>query len=133
MKESAVEVVYRESCDEFRVVVCGGRKYSNQVFLNHTLDTVHASRKITLIIEGGADGADALARTWAIMRGIQYKTFKANWDNLKNAAGGIRNQQMIDEGKPDYGVAFKGFIGTPDMVAKLKKAGIPLLDLQNAQ
>ena len=44
--------------------------------------------------------------------------------------GPIRNQQMLDEGKPTEGLAFHPDAdvksGTGDMVARLRKAGIPV-------
>ena len=36
---------------------------------------------------------------------------------------------MLDKGKPDLVVAFPGGIGTADMVAKARGAGIPVLDI----
>jgi predicted Rossmann-fold nucleotide-binding protein len=40
------------------------------------------------------------------------------------AAGPIRNQQMIDEGKPDLVIAFPGGAGTHDMMARATKANL---------
>ena len=40
-------------------------------------------------------------------------------------AGHFRNQQMIDEGKPDAAIIFPGGSGTADMANRIKKAGIP--------
>jgi hypothetical protein len=45
------------------------------------------------------------------------------------AAGPIRNQRMIDEGKPDLVIAFPGGRGTADMVSRAKKAGIPVQEI----
>lgn len=42
------------------------------------------------------------------------------------AAGPIRNQRMLDEGKPDLVVAFPGGRGTADMVRRAKAAGVPV-------
>jgi hypothetical protein len=39
----------------------------------------------------------------------------ADWNRLGPGAGHIRNQRMIDEGKPDAAVAFPGGTGTADM------------------
>jgi hypothetical protein len=48
----------------------------------------------------------------------------ANWDKYGKAAGGIRNQQMLDENEIDTAVAFPGGTGTKDMIKKARKAGI---------
>ena len=39
-------------------------------------------------------------------------------------AGPLRNQRMLDEGKPDLVVAFPGGGGTKDMVRRAVKAGV---------
>lgn len=56
--------------------------------------------------------------------GIRVQKFPADWDRYGKAAGGIRNSQMLIEGKPDLVVAFPGGNGTRDMVLKARKAGI---------
>ncbi len=38
----------------------------------------------------------------------------------------IRNQQMLDEAKPDMVLAFPGGRGTDDMVSRAEKAGVPV-------
>jgi hypothetical protein len=43
------------------------------------------------------------------------------------AAGPIRNQAILDEGKPDLVVAFPGGRGTTDMVSRVQNARIEVL------
>jgi predicted Rossmann-fold nucleotide-binding protein len=107
-----------------RVLVCGGRDYRNVSAVRHALDVLHARRGITLIIEGGATGADQLAREWAQRRCIEFKTFDADWKALGKRAGPLRNQRMINEGKPDGAVAFPGGRGTADMIRRAEAAGL---------
>lgn len=107
-----------------RVLVCGGRDYCDQARIYTALDRLHSERGVALIIEGGARGADRIARSWAQARGIPYKTFDAAWKRLGNAAGPVRNQQMLDEGGPDAVVAFPGGSGTADMVDRSIRAGL---------
>lgn len=109
-----------------RVLVTGGRKYQDQARVYSALDAVHAKHTITLIIEGGATGADRFARGWAIARGVPHETCDADWVRYGNAAGGIRNSQMLAEYKPEAVVAFKGGTGTADMVKKAEAAGVPV-------
>lgn len=112
-----------------RVLVTGGRKYANQARVYAALDAVHAKHGITLIIEGGATGADRFARGWAIARGVPFETCEADWVRYGNAAGGIRNSQMLSDWKPEAVVAFKGNSGTADMVEKAVRAGVPVWDV----
>ncbi len=55
--------------DEFRVLVCGGRDYSDSVRLRRVLDAVHEgvrnAEKVLVIIHGNARGADLLADQYA--------------------------------------------------------------------
>lgn len=82
-----------------------------------------------VVIEGEAPGADTISRVVAESLGIPVRKFPADWDRYGKAAGMIRNQQQIDEGRPDKGVAFHTDIensrGTRDMVERLARAGIP--------
>lgn len=106
-----------------RVLVCGGRDYADSEAVNAALSRLHAKRGITAIIHGDAKGADALARQWAEANGIPHLPFPANW-NIGKRAGPIRNQRMLDEGKPDGVVAFPGGAGTADMVRRAKLTGL---------
>ena len=45
-----------------KVLVCGSRTYDNIVRVYATLDGLHASHRITLLIHGDATGAAARAR-----------------------------------------------------------------------
>lgn len=112
---------------EQRVLVCGGRDYPDRRRVCEILDTAHAANPIILLIAGGANGADALAVDWARMRGVPYKTFPAEWERLGLAAGPMRNQQMLDEGKPHMVIAFPGGRGTADMIKKANAAGVPVV------
>ncbi len=102
----------------------GGRHFNDEAAVLDALDRLHAGCPITLIIQGGAPGADRLARKWAMVRGVDIRTFSADWDKLGAAAGPVRNQKMLVEGRPDLVVAFPGGKGTADMVRRSERAGI---------
>lgn len=110
-----------------RLLVFGGRDYSNAARVEHILYAVHAKRPITLIIEGGAKGADRLARQWAIANYIPFVTEEADWSQHGAAAGPLRNAAMLEKHKPDGAVAFPGGRGTADMKAKCEAAGVKLM------
>lgn len=82
------------------------------------------------VISGMAMGADTLAVEWAKHFGLKLHEFPADWDRYKKGAGSIRNQQMIDEGKPKLVVAFPGSTGTRDMVTRAKFEGIPVREIK---
>jgi predicted Rossmann-fold nucleotide-binding protein len=99
-----------------KILVCGGRDYKNVSAVRHALTALHARKSITLIIEGGAPGADRLAREWAEASGVPVRTFEAEWERFGRRAGPLRNKGMLDEGEPDGVVAFPGGTGTNNMI-----------------
>jgi len=113
-----------------RVLVCGGRHFKDASLLIWHLDWLRrvSIDGIDVIIEGGAGGADSIARINANMRRIRLDTYHADWDQYGKSAGPIRNQRMIDEGMPDIVLAMPGGRGTADMVRRAKKAKIGVIE-----
>lgn len=127
---------------KFRVIISGGRDFGlikdrndpedvqraedDKRMFRDTMETCVPAD--ALIIEGGATGADALAKAWAIHNGVEYLTFYAMWNVHGKAAGPRRNQRALDEGKPDLVIAFPGGAGTAHMVKIAKAAGIPVIE-----
>lgn len=108
-----------------RILVCGGRWFGEMpkgvpfgapewnehrrriaedvALLKRVLDDV---QDISVVIHGAANGADRHAKKWARAAKIPDEPYPANWypdgfGRLDKAAGPIRNQRMLDEGKPD--------------------------------
>lgn len=108
-----------------RLLMCGDRNYRKW----GPIVAVILHEQPAVVIEGEAPGADKIARRVAEVLGIPVLPFPADWDRYGKAAGMIRNQQMLDEGKPDKVVAFHDDImnsrGTRDMVERAERAGIP--------
>lgn len=111
-----------------RVLVCGGRDFSDYEKLREKLDFIHASRGITKIIHGAARGADSLAGRWAKENKVPCEEYPADWDRHGKAAGHIRNQEMLDKGKPTLVVAFDGGRGTANMKERAQAAEVKVLD-----
>lgn len=88
-----------------RLLVCGGREYSDLDRLESTLDAVHRKHSIEVVIHGAAAGADTLAGLWAISRGVPIRVFEADW-SIGKAGGPLRNGRMLEEGRPTHGIAF---------------------------
>lgn len=111
-----------------RILVCGGRDYADREAVFDRLDIAWRSVPLdTLeIVQGGAKGADALAREWCGIRGVPYINVSADWHALGKKAGPIRNQKMIDLYHPALVIAFPGGHGTADMVRRASNAGIPV-------
>lgn len=116
-----------------RVIVCGGRNFNDALTLGSWLGGIHKDHGITLLIHGGAKGADFMAGEFAKWAGIPVKVFPADWGKHGKAAGPIRNAQMIAEAAPDLVVAFDGGRGTADMVQKANAAGVKVLMAEKIQ
>jgi hypothetical protein len=111
-----------------RVLICGTRVFSDEKVIR---DVLRRLPEGSVIIEGGAKGADSIAAKVAGERGLEVLEFAADWDKKGRAAGLIRNQQMLDEGDPDVIYAFymdktdkEKSIGTKDMVRRGIKAEV---------
>lgn len=127
------------------VLVCGGRYYKDKTCLFIELFSFHYNTScITLLINGGATGADTLSTMWAFQNKIPFREFAAKWTDLEapgavirngrfgyynTRAGFDRNQEMIDVGKPEFVIAFPGGNGTADMVKRARKAGLTPLEI----
>lgn len=107
-----------------RILVCGGRDYNDKATMYSILDEYGDLGDDITIIEGGANGADTLAEHVAVTNWWKSETYPADWKTYGRAAGPIRNQRMLDEGKPDIVIAFPGGRGTEDMVRRAEKAGV---------
>lgn len=101
------------------VVVCGGRGYSNHGVVNAALDAEHKWFTIGLLVQGGADGADRLAREWADRNGVACATIPANWTKHGKAAGPIRNEIMAQIAQDV--IYFPGGRGSADMRERARK------------
>jgi hypothetical protein len=111
-----------------RVIVCGGRHYGDWPAVRDELDRwARAGDSDSLVIQGGASGADALAKRWADFRGIPHIEVPALWLWHRRCAGPVRNEFMFKIGRAlgvEMLVAFPGGAGTADMVARAEKAGV---------
>lgn len=116
---------------EHRVLVTGGRNWNDWSLI--LTELIEYPRDHTVVIEGGARGADLLAKKIAkILFGKNnigkdnVEEYPANWNQFGKAAGPIRNQQMLDEGLPTVVLAFHSNIaesrGTKDMIKRALKA-----------
>lgn len=113
---------------KYRMIVAGGRDYSNQNIVNYYINRVKDvcdSRGLNLVIVCGmATGADTLGRNYAISNGLEVLEFPANWNRYGKSAGYIRNKEMGDVA--DSAIVFwdgrsKGSKFMIDIMHELKK------------
>jgi hypothetical protein len=115
--------------DPLALVVNGGRDYADGASLFAALDSLHAEPGgVGVVIDGGAEGADALARRWAVARGVPVVTVAADW-SLGRKAGPLRNRAMIERVRTDPRpllVSFPGGKGTHGTRAIAAELGVPV-------
>ncbi len=126
------------------VLVTGGRTYGERegefARLSDALQALHIRHGVTCVVEGGAPGADTIARGWAgLMRqrptptNIRSQTFRAEWDRLGAAAGPARNARMVSwlaaQPGPTLVLACPGGRGTADCVRKARAANLTVKTL----
>lgn len=111
-----------------KVLVCGGRDYNDYGNVKAHLDALHDMEPITEIIHGGASGADTLAGLWATQNNVKLNIFPAEWEKHGRAAGPIRNTIMLEVGKPELVLAFRGGRGTANMVKQAEDAGVEVME-----
>jgi hypothetical protein len=114
-----------------RVLVCGGRDFRDRNTVYAALNaTMPAGADPIVVIHGACPtGADSIADEWVAycgVNGVRAQRFPADWKTYGRAAGPLRNDRMIAEGKPDLVIAFKGGRGTQDCCRKAEAAGVPV-------
>lgn len=134
-----------------RILICGDRNWTDyEFFVAAMLKWIAKHGVPKTIIEGCARGADSMAgHQWAVeidepkpyvehypAKWEQHDSYEQTcWCKDKSVekcrgAGPIRNQAMLNHGRPDAVIAFHKDIassrGTADMVKRARKAGIPV-------
>ena len=100
---------------------CGSRKWTDRDLIGK--DLIHLSLD-TLVVHGGAPGADTIADEIAHTLGLHTAVVVALWDHYGRGAGPLRNQAMLTL-MPDevYAYPLNGS-GTRGMIALAVEAGI---------
>lgn len=113
-----------------RLLVCGGRDYSDRRTLFTTLDRIDLERgPFDLLIHGNARGADEIADSWARSHNITVVAVLPDWQRYGKTAGPVRNRKMITAHAPDLVIAFPGGKGTANMIKLARDAGIEVIEV----
>lgn len=124
--EILAALAFHNNPKHVRLLVTGGRDYSDEKMVDAVLSEIREHCNIALLIEGGAAGADRLCSNYAYKNGVISVRCEANWTRHGKAAGSLRNKDMVNIG-PHFCVAFPGGRGTVDAVEQCQQAGIPVI------
>jgi hypothetical protein len=117
--------------------IVGSRYYQDyETFKKKINEWIGTNGQITMIISGGATGADSLAERYADEYNIQkliYNVSKEDWNKHGKAAGPIRNSKIINyletiDSEHRHLIAFPqaNSKGTLDIINKAKQKQIPV-------
>ena len=108
-----------------KLIVAGSRMFTNYQLLCQTLAPERP--RITLVLTGGARGADQLGYRWAWKHAIRHQLFRADWERFGKSAGVRRNFQMAQIG--DVLVCFWDSVskGSAYMVQCMRQLGKPVV------
>lgn len=113
-----------------RLLICGSRDLWVPALVTKVVASLANLTNIEEVIQGGAHGVDKAAHCASLtVLKRNSREFRADWNTHGKAAGGIRNQRMLDEGKPTHvvGITVKNITesrGTQDMLSRSKDAGL---------
>lgn len=107
-----------------RVIVCGSRGWQNRALI---ADVLAELPNDTIVVTGGAQGADRISKQEAQKLGLLTEEFVALWHVHGKRAGFIRNEAMAANGA-DLCIAFWDgrSNGTAHMMDMAAKYGIPI-------
>lgn len=113
-----------------KLLITGSREWTDRKAIRDVLARFPAG---TVLIHGACRGADKIAAGVGNQLGFDVRPYPADWERFGNAAGPIRNQEMIDKecldgDEIDICIAFHDDLenskGTKDMIEKADNAGI---------
>jgi len=113
-----------------RLLICGGRDFHDAEYAFPRFDRVHQKTPVSRLICGMADGGDKLGYNWAKTRNIPIDEYWPDWKGLGRAAGPIRNEEMLKDGKPELVLGLPGGNGTAHMCRISRGAGVPVLQYE---
>lgn len=113
-----------------KVIVAGGRDFTDQSRLTLTLDLVleliREDSDTMTVVSGNARGVDKMGEAWAHHKGVTVEVYRAEWGRLGRGAGFARNTKMAEVA--DRLVAFWDgkSKGTGHMIAEARYRQLPL-------
>lgn len=119
--------------NDLRILITGSRHWTDwhtiEVALRRAFLTYGGTRlnRDTVVVHGGAPGADQIAAFLATRMGMQTEHHPADWNRHGKAAGPIRNREMV-AATADVCLAFPigDSPGTRGCMALAEQAGIPV-------
>jgi len=102
-----------------KIAIIGSRNFKDKSLLDEVLNSY--KDKVTMIVSGGAKGADTIGESWAKENNIPTQIFLPKWEKFGKSAGFIRNNYIIENS--DEIIAFWDGVskGTQHSISLCKK------------
>lgn len=107
-----------------KILITGSRTWNKPLVVKQVLNRYNVPG--TVLIHGGATGADTIGKIIARSFGWSIIEVPADWDIYGDDAGPIRNREMLDM-QPDVVVGFlrSHSHGTMDCLNEAERRGLP--------
>lgn len=105
-----------------RTIIAGSRTVTDPRVLDRAIAA--CGWRPTVVLSGGARGADLLGETWAVDHGVPYEVYPADWNTLGLKAGYIRNVQMAAAAEALIALWDGQSRGTKHMIATAIRLGL---------
>ena len=107
-----------------RIIIAGSRGFANVKLMTEKLNKLFSVNKPTLIVSGGAKGADQLGENYARRMNIPVQQYLPQWKTFGISAGMKRNRLMAENA--DALVAFwdGSSRGTAQMIEYANRMGL---------
>lgn len=107
-----------------RLAIIGSRSFTDVELAERVFVSFFPKGKVSLIVSGGARGADLIGREISKRHSIELLEFIPDWSGLGKSAGFIRNRKIIESS--DMVLAFhdgisRGTQNSLDVAKQLKK------------
>jgi hypothetical protein len=89
--------------DDKTICITGSRVWTDEVSIRLRFMLLAPG---TLVVHGGARGADSIADKVAKELGLKTKVYTPDWNKYGRSAGLVRNEEMLRETKPYLLIAF---------------------------
>jgi hypothetical protein len=108
-----------------RVIIAGSRGYKGSV--KGVQKIINDSGfDVSVVLCGGARGADSTGLAWATTNNIPVEYYPANWDKFGRSAGVLRNKIMVESADALIAIWDGKSPGTKNCIAQAKDKKISI-------
>jgi hypothetical protein len=107
-----------------KTIIAGSRSIRDYELLEEVVRI--SGIDVTEVVSGGARGVDTLAIQYATLKELSIHLIKPNWKEYGNAAGMIRNTEMVNNAEALIALWDGESKGTQDVIQKATKKGLKI-------